>query len=463
MNLEQITLNFARLALVVQVLLSSIQLPRRFLRESWRSMLFALGLGLIFTWMISTLLIWAIIAVEDDTNPDGSNHRIPFLHALAIGACVAPTDPVLASTIIKGRWADQHVPAPLAQLITGESGANDGMGYPFVLLGLYLTAYLGGGSYEAAKEGGAGRAMAEFFGNAVGYMVVLGAFWGAVVGFCGAKALRLFRKLQYVDHESFYAFPVVLAILLIGTCGMAGSNDILAAFFLGNVLSWDDWYQLSTAEDSFGSTFDVFLNMALFVYLGAVCPWGLFERGHEGLQVSPWHIPVWRLVCLAIALLALRRLPVMLLFWRMGLLRPHVKNFRQAFLMGFFGPMGISSIFYLHEILTFSRHELADQDGALTPEGRELFDVSRQIIWFIVTSSVVRLRLSLSYCRYFVTNVWTGGAWFGDTGLPDWNLVVDDVSAVQTGRRTPCRLARIHQKRARRYQTCSGGYQRRPI
>ncbi|KAL2754747.1 hypothetical protein ACRALDRAFT_1051269 [Sodiomyces alcalophilus JCM 7366] len=377
-NLETITLNFTRLSLCVQVLLSSIQLPGRFLRDSRRSMLVALLIGMSLTWLISTLLIWAICTVENDTNADGGNHRIAFLHALAIGACVAPTDPVLASTIVKGRWADQHVPAPLAQLISGESGANDGLGYPFVFLALYLTAYVGGGS-----------AMAEFFGNTMGYMLILGAFWGAVIGFISAKALRLFRGLHYVDHESFFAFPIVLVILLIGTCGMAGSNDILAAFILGNVLSWDGWYQLSTAEDSLGPTFDVFLNIALFIYLGAICPWDIFDRGNNDVQVSPWHIPVWKLVCLAIALLALRRLPVMLLLYRMGLLRPHVTNFRQAFLIGFFGPMGISSIFYLHEILHFCRHELSDQDGAMTPEGLELFDVSRQVIWFVVTSSVV--------------------------------------------------------------------------
>lgn len=54
---------------------------------------------------------------------------ISFLQALAIGACVTPTDPVLSNSIVKGKFADKNVPPGLQKIVVAESGANDGLGY----------------------------------------------------------------------------------------------------------------------------------------------------------------------------------------------------------------------------------------------------------------------------------------------------------------------------------------------
>ena len=371
-------------------MLNGIQLPQKFAKKSCRSLLAMLLPGMTLTWLSSSFFIWAIITFPNGKGGGADTRRMPFLHALAIGSCLAPTDPVLAATIIKGRWAEKHVPPPLVHLVSGESGANDGLGYPFLFLSLYLIARVGGHG-QHASNGGAAEAMAHFFGNTVGYVVLLGAFWGAVVGYASSKLMRLCRGMHYVDHESFFAFPVLLALLLIGTCGMAGSNDILASFVAGNVLSWDDWFRQSSAQDSFGSTFELFLNMALFIYLGAICPWDSFAPFFNGLPITPWSIPLWRLVCLAVAILALRRVPVVILLHQLRLLRPHVQSFRQAVFMGFFGPMGISSIFYLHEILRFCREDLTEEDGTLRPDAQSLYHTAQVIVWFIVTSSIVSL------------------------------------------------------------------------
>jgi len=53
--------------------------------------------------------------------------HLNFVHALAIGACVTPTDPVLSNSIVKGKFADKNIPKPLQKIIIGESGANDGL------------------------------------------------------------------------------------------------------------------------------------------------------------------------------------------------------------------------------------------------------------------------------------------------------------------------------------------------
>ncbi|KAI6784831.1 uncharacterized protein J7T54_007924 [Emericellopsis cladophorae] len=421
-ELESVTLEFTRLSLCIQVILAGIQLPPRFAKHAWRSMLTMLLPGMVCMWLISSLLVWAICVLPQSGEDSSTTtvRRMPFLHALAIGSCLAPTDPILASTIIKGRWADEHVPAPLAQIISGESGANDGLGYPFLFLALYLIAYVGGDGQYAATEGGASTAMAHFFGNTVAFVVLLGAVWGGLAGYVCAKVLRMARRLHYVDQESFFAFPVLLAIFLIGTCGLAGSDDILAAFVAGNALSWTDWFRHETANDSFGTTVDMFLNVALFIYLGAVCPWGSFQyvaASGSPTMAAEAVLPLWRLVCLALAILALRRLPVLLAFHKLGLLEPHVKTMRQAAFMGFFGPMGVSSIFYVHEILRFCRKDLSGDDGTLRPDVQYLPRAAETIVWFIVTCSIVVHGLAIPTYQMGVA-VWMQ-AWPGNREHPE--------------------------------------------
>ena len=41
-------------------------------------------------------------------------------HALAIGACTTPTDPVPSNSIVKGKFADKHLPKTLQDLIIAE-------------------------------------------------------------------------------------------------------------------------------------------------------------------------------------------------------------------------------------------------------------------------------------------------------------------------------------------------------
>lgn len=216
-HLETSTLDFSRLVLCVQVSLAGVQLPGRYLRRHWRPLLTVLGPGLLMMWLISALFIWSIIAISDGS---GGTSRMPFLHALVIGACIAPTDPVLSNTIVKGRWADKHVPAKMAQLISAESGANDGLGYPFLCFALYLMKYLGtrgssgspGDDWAAGSWGGARSAMGMWFGETWLYVILLSIVWGAVLGYISRKALQACRARGFVDMESFYAFSIILPV-----------------------------------------------------------------------------------------------------------------------------------------------------------------------------------------------------------------------------------------------------------
>jgi NhaP-type Na+/H+ or K+/H+ antiporter len=132
-NLNTTTLYFSRLVLGVQLVLAGVQLPSRYLKLEWKSLSLLLGPIMTTMWLASSLLVWGMVP------------NLPFLHALAVGACVTPTDPVLSNSIVKGKFADKNIPKELQKIIVAESGANDGLGYPYLFLALYLIKYTGEG------------------------------------------------------------------------------------------------------------------------------------------------------------------------------------------------------------------------------------------------------------------------------------------------------------------------------
>lgn len=197
-SLETITLYFTRLVLGVQLVLAGVQLPSKYLKTEWKSLSLLLGPGMCSMWISTSLLVWALV-------PD-----IGILFALAIGACVTPTDPVLSNSIVKGKFADANIPRELQKIIIAESGANDGLGYPFLFLPLYLIKYIGDGG--AGEAGGAGKAIGYWFGETWGYEICLSVVYGAVVGWIAKDLLHFAEERKYVDRESFLVFAITLAV-----------------------------------------------------------------------------------------------------------------------------------------------------------------------------------------------------------------------------------------------------------
>jgi sodium/hydrogen antiporter len=366
-SLNTITLYFSRLVLGVQLVLAGVQLPSRYLRKEWKPLTLLVGPIMTLMWLATSLLVFGFVP------------NMPILHALAVGACVTPTDPILSNVIVKGRFADHNIPKDLQNLIIAESGANDGLGYPFLFFALYLIKYIGDGGH--AESGGAGMAMGLWFGETWGYTIVLSIVYGAVVGFAAKYLLRWAENNKYVDRESFLVFAISLALFIVGTCGMIGSDDVLACFIAGNTFTWDDWFRLETLDDSLQPTVDMLLNVTIFMWYGAVCPWTSFLN-------NPL-VPLGRLVPLGICVLLIRRLPFVLAIHK---LIPQVQGIRQAIFVGFFGPIGVSAIFYLYVTLEFL-HTL-NHGGEARSDIRDLGDTVYIVVWFMAICSIVSRALN---------------------------------------------------------------------
>ncbi|RDW69065.1 putative Na/H antiporter [Aspergillus mulundensis] len=371
-NLDQITLCFTRLVLGVQLVLAGVQLPKRYLQLEWKSLSLLLGPGMAAMWMCSALVIWALVP------------NFSFLHALAVGACVTPTDPVLSNSIVKGKFADKNVPQPLQRIIIAESGANDGLGYPFLFFALYLIQYTGMGG--EGFSGGAGKAMGLWFYETWAYTILLSVGYGVTVGWISRELLHWAEEKHYVDRESFLVFAIALALFIVGTCGLIGTDDLLACFVAGNVFTQDDWFRLETMDDSLQPTIDMLLNLAVFMWFGAVCPWHLFLENNV--------IPIYRLIPLGILILLVRRMPII---FAMHKYIDQIESLFQTTFVGFFGPIGVGAIFYL----SVSREYLANitVNEEVRADAQQVSDTIEVVVWFLVICSIVVHGLSIPFAK----------------------------------------------------------------
>lgn len=124
------------------------------------------------------------------------------------------------------------------------------------------------------------------------------------------------------------------------------------------------------------------LNISVFAWYGAICPWGLFRTNNV--------IPLYRLVFLGILILLFRRMPMVFAFHRKI---PEIEELHQAAFVGYFGPIGVSAVFYLYVSLDFLRQVHAEGQGR--EDVVRLEEVMRVVIWFLAMCSIVAHGLSI--------------------------------------------------------------------
>ena len=142
--------------------------------------------------------------------------------------------------------------------------------------------------------------------------------------------------------------------------------------------SHSDWFRLETLDDSLQPTIDMLLNLSVFMWFGAVCPWTLFLHNDV--------IPIYRLIFLGILVLLFRRVPIV---YAMHSKIQQIEEQRQALFVGFFGPIGVSAVFYLYISVKFLQEITVD--GVERKDTARLIEVMTVVIWFLAICSIVRL------------------------------------------------------------------------
>ncbi|KAH9013415.1 hypothetical protein EDB85DRAFT_2296285 [Lactarius pseudohatsudake] len=152
---------------------------------------------------------------------------------------------------------------------------------------------------------------------------------------------------------------------------------------IGCAISWDGHFKEQTEHDSFSSVLDLVLNCACFIYIGAWLPFDKFRISEIG--VTPW-----RLVVLVLTILALRRIPSLLLLYK---LIPEVRNVREALFCGHFGPMGVSAVF----IATLAQSRLKTPHDPPQTQEDHLAIALQPIVAFVVLGSILTHGLSIPF------------------------------------------------------------------
>lgn len=361
-NVDKITLELSRIVLVVQCFAIGVELPKAYMERHWKSVVLLLVPVMTFGWFMTSLFIWWMVP------------PLTWLEGLMCAACVTATDPVLASSVVgKGKFA-KRVPRHLRDLLSAESGCNDGMAFPFIYLSYYIIRYQPDAS-QVAKS---------WICIIILYELVLGSFAGFMIGYCARHAIRFAENKQLIDRESFLVFYFVLAVFCGGSGSLLGFDDLLMAFSAGVGFSNDGWFTEKTEESHVSNVIDLLLNLAYFVYFGAIIPWQLYDAPELGL------VP-WRLVVIAVLVIFFRRLPIMLV---LKPIIPDVKTWREALFAGHFGPIGVGAIFAAILARAELEHDSTEPlaESNLPHRGADNFFIV-QLIWpittFIVMSSIL--------------------------------------------------------------------------
>lgn len=293
----------AEILLAISVMGVALRYPFSEIRQHWRRLALLLALVLPGMALVSTgLAMWTL--------------SIPFALALLFGTAICPTDPVLASSAVTGDEAEEDLPAHDRQLLSVESGANDGLALPLMLVALAV-----------ATPFTAGQAIAESAWQIVGALIV-----GVVAGVAAAKALHFSERHHDTETGPMLMYTLLLTLLALGISGLLSVNGVFAAFVAGLAFNVTSTGGERETEVEIDEAVNQFAVLPFFVALGAMLPWE--EWGQLG----------WGAVWLTAAVLVLRRAPLIF-----ALMKPLRLNVRGAAYLGWFGPVGVAAVFYLTE------------------------------------------------------------------------------------------------------------------
>jgi NhaP-type Na+/H+ or K+/H+ antiporter len=288
---DPLVTRLAELALFSVLFTDGMRVGVRDLVSAWRLPGRALLLGLPLTLLFTALLARFVAG-------------LPWAESFLIGAVLSPTDPVFAAAIV-GR---EEVPGRLRHLLNVESGINDGLVLPFVVV---LLAVVGRSEVETWVIAGE---------------LALGIAIGVVIPWV---ALRLERTRFFAlatDYEPLYAFSIGLFVFALAS--VTHANLFLAAFSAG-VTTVTVSPEFRNAFHQFGELLTELLKLAAILAFGAlISPAFLGEIGPSGYVFA------------LLALLLVR--PVALLF---SFIRSRI-GWREWTAAAWFGPKGFASVVY---------------------------------------------------------------------------------------------------------------------
>lgn len=270
------------------------------LKESFQIPLRMLVIGMPLTIAVGTAAVWLI-------SPEGG-----FAMALLTAAVLTPTDAALGQSVV----SNPKVPLRLSQTINVESGLNDGLALPFILLGAVLAA---SSMENAATDGLALMAIIQ---------LILGPIVGIAIGWLVARGLQFADDRNWVLESAQGVVFIAAAFATYLGAELVGGNGFIAAFVGGAVFGNTYRNNLHFISEFMEGNGQI-LTMAAFLVFGAIML-------PDGLA----HVSPTALIIAVLFLTIVRILPIVLSLAGTGL------NLKEKLFLGWFGPRGLASILF---------------------------------------------------------------------------------------------------------------------
>jgi NhaP-type Na+/H+ or K+/H+ antiporter len=229
-----------------------------------------------------------------------------------IAVILAPTDAALGQAVI----SNPRVPQSIRQALNVESGLNDGIALPIILVLL-----------SAAEESASGISFGTLM-SFIGQELLIAAAVGIAIGWIGATILVRAAKRGWVSPLWLQIGTLSLAAAAYSLAVMWGGSGFIAVWLAGLVLGRTTRGKLEEVS-GFSETLGSALTMTSFLVFGA------FILGTV-LGDLTWQIAVYAVLSLTV----IRMIPVALAMIGSGLNRVSVLY------LGWFGPRGLASIIF---------------------------------------------------------------------------------------------------------------------
>ena len=259
----ELTTRLTELVIIVSLMGAGLKLDRPFDWRAWSPTWRLLAVAMPLTIATVALLGWRMLGLS-----------IPV--AVLLGAVIAPTDPVLASSVEATpptSDTDEDID-PTEQegairfALTSEAGLNDGLAFPFT----YLAVVMAGASLNTSG----GEWLLEWIGFYVVYKIVVGIIGGIIVGYLIARFVFGRASSSQLSQVMEGAEALAATLLAYAATELAAGYGFIAVFVAALVLrdyEWEHTYY-ETLHD-FAVVVERLLMAAILVLFGGVLVQGL--------------------------------------------------------------------------------------------------------------------------------------------------------------------------------------------
>ncbi len=304
----------AEITLIIVLFADASHVRLSQLKQSYKLPLRMLVIGMPLSILFGTLIVTLL-------NPGGG-----LAMALLTAALLTPTDAALGQTVV----SSSQVPLKLRQTINVESGLNDGLALPFVLLGGILA------SGSAGTDGLLTLAIVQ---------IVLGPVAGIFVGWGVAKLMSFADDHDWSMESARGVVFLTTAFAAFLAAELIGGNGFIAAFVAGAVFGNSYRNDLHFISEFMEGNGQLLTMTAFFIFGALLLPDGL------------GHLSLFSIAIGILFLTIVRITPIVISLWGTGL------NLKEKFFLGWFGPRGLASI--LFTLIIIDEYEITGETELL--------------------------------------------------------------------------------------------------